>query len=93
MSQPTTVKIERRDSIGCGSVALFSTLLLVILKVAGVLDWPWLAVFSPVLALVASGVGVLFCFFGCVAAVLVALAGWVIAAVLYDHFEGRKGKP
>jgi hypothetical protein len=46
------------NGIGC-SLALIATVVLVILKLAGVISWSWWLVFSPVPLLIAIGIGYL----------------------------------
>lgn len=85
---------KSRDSIGCGTVALFATLLLVILKLAHApgFDWPWLAVFAPVLAYAGLVLSVIIGAVSCVAALLLAVAALFGVALILDAVTGRKGK-
>ena len=66
---------------GLLTIILVATLVLVILKLTGVLEWGWVAVLSPLLAYIAISIGSMVCLVLCGALVLI-VAILAIALIL-----------
>lgn len=74
-------------------IALTVTLVFVILKLTGVIDWTWLAVVSPILVYLAAVLGFFMVCGVCVVVILIAIflfvVGYVVAAAVIDWWDSR----